>query len=171
MLVFSVFSSKHSISLNNITHSVNIITAILKINCRLGKIGNTNDTRIIYNQPASKWPARGQEVNSVLAGPHPADAMRSTASRLVPTQPVPAFPSDLRSLAMRLVGGMGREIFSPKVMGATARWVAAGSLFTSGHQLGGYQPSRCWSPSLLLVAGWLAGWLYSLHYRPPTQLV
>ena len=112
------------------TNSVNIITSIQKIYCRLIKIGNTNDPRIIYDPPASKRPAR-QEVNSVLTGTRPAGARRSTASPLVPTQLVPPFPSDLRSRAMRLAGGVRREIFSPKGIGAPARWVPAGSFFTS----------------------------------------
>ena len=106
------------------------------------------------------------------------EGRRSTASWLVPTQLVPEgqqrpgwyqpswCPHSLQTSALERCGWrMGLEIFGSKRMGAPARWVPARSLFTSWHQLGGYQPSRCY----LLPCGWsLAGWLALLISLSPS---
>ena len=120
------------------------------------------------SQPASKRPARGQEVNSVLAGTHPAGARRSTASRLVPTQLVPLFPSDLRSRVMRLAGG-ARDLRSEKNGGTS--WVGTSRVALHLLAPAWWVPAESLLISFPLAGRWLAGWLYSLHYRPPTQLV
>ena len=81
---------------------------------------------------------------------------RSIATRLVPTQLAPPFLSNLRSRAMGW--WVGLDSFGPKGMGTPGGWVPARSLLTS--LLAG-----------CVLAGWLAGWLDSLRYRPPTPLV
>ena len=119
-------------------------------------MGNTNDTRIIHDQPASQqatsqraggqqrlgWypPSWCQEVNSVPAGTNPAGA------------PIPFRPP----LSSDAVGGWGSRSSVRK------EW---------GNQLGGYQPGRSSPPGTSLVgtsrvavdllpSGWsLAGWL------------
>ena len=113
------------------------------------------------SQPASKRPARGQEVNGVLARTHPAaGARRSRASRQVPTTNPAGAPIPFRPpLSSDAVGGWGSRSSVRK------EW---------GHQLGGYQPGRSSPPGTSLVGTSrvavdllpsgrsLAGWLASL---------